>query len=286
MGKVRNSAVAYRVVRLGLLLGVTWLTAAGCYTVPLWKDATGRELKRPTLCGAMREPGQDGGVRQLLVSYSNRSEFRDMFAIHLLPDYTFYFVVPTDDEGRPISPFNYDGVRRRWTEMNAEVPSGQRQATQEAILTRISADDARRMMAAPEFVGGEGMLLRNLSEPWRIRRKGVSAWVYSPASQWRDAAAKGDPAHPTEFYGPFMPPGASKEQQWRATTNPVLRPDANVVLLPATQPRPSLDRTGAIAGATLLAPAAFVVDVVTVSVVAVIAAPFVLISKIDHAITR
>ena len=233
---------------------LVWVLCAGCYTKPMWDDATCKALSRPVVCGSLPTSPRESRAPQWLIRYSTQPASREMFAIHILPDREFYFLLVTDGNGVPGSPFRYDSRERQWSRIDAAIPAEQRQVIEGERLAPIAREDAQKLMARRDFVSASAMRLVEMGHLSFGRGSGI--WAYAGSAS---AGATASPLLPAS--------GETNEQRWHATTNPTLSPDAIIVLLPTQQPRPSGNRRGAMAAATLLTPATAVVDVVTIVVV-------------------
>ena len=244
----RRSSLPWLLTMILLCLG-----SGGC-TVPLWNDATGKQLYAPVIMGATSTPTRPAESTCLLICYRNQqTPGFEGFAIHLLPRHDFYFLLPIDAQRQPGRPFRYVGALRQWNEIFAN-PSTQEQTLQQEMLMRISNLDAQALLQSPCFVSAQQMGV--WSNGSRLRR-GPNLYAYLPPPQWR--SGKSNPQ--TQFDLSYLSrPTESKEEHRRATTNPVLRDEVCVIFLPPTQPRPGLDRAVALGQAALLAPVAIVGD--------------------------
>ena len=229
------------------------LGSGGC-TVPLWNDATGERLYSPALIGATVAPTNSTEPACLLIRYSNQPSKRcEMFAIHLLPQHYFYFLLPINTQGQPRPPFRYAGTQRQWDEILAHTPT-QEQNLQKELLQRISNQDAQALLQSPRFVSARQMGVGSGWSPWE---RGPILYAYLPPQQWGSDKSNPQPQYDLSY---LSRPTESQEEHRRATTNPVLRDEVCVIFLPPTQPRPGLDRAVALGQATLLAPVAIVGD--------------------------
>lgn len=249
--------------RFLLSLLLTWLVCGGCYTQPMWHDATRKTLQRPVICGSLPASPAEGRPAQWLLRYSTRPRFSEMFAIHLLPEQEFYFMMATGVDDAPGSPFRYDPQQRQWSDILTAIPYEQRASVEAEQLVPVPRDVALKLLARQDFVAAEAMRLR--FNDWRHDQikgggDGSVVWAYSTNVSANAASSPLLPAN-----------GETQEERWQATTNPTLAPDAMIVLLPYTQPRPSTNRAKAITGAVLLTPATAVVDGVTLAAVGVAA---------------
>lgn len=231
------------------------LLCAGCYTKPMWDDATRKTLSRPAICGSLPASATDGGASRWLIRYGTRSREGEMFAIHILPDQEFYFVLATGGDGVPGSPFRYESPQRQWSQIDEAVSSAQHQEVEAERLAPISREEARKLMARDDFVDAGAMRLHKFD-----RGYGRGVWAYATSTS----------AHTSD--SPLVPTtGETAEERYQATTNPTLASESVIVLLPSRQPRTDGNRYKTMVGATLLTPATVVVDGVTLVVVGAVA---------------
>jgi hypothetical protein len=240
-----SKMVLHRVILLVMLL-----SCAGCYTQPMWRDATRRHLTGPFICG--RVPAEATGAGDAwLLKCETRSPSHHMFAIHLLPSHEYYYLMPLGEDGVPLPPFRIATAEREWMRIEKGLTREEVEAVQVGPMQYISTRRARKLMQRPGFEPPSPARIQSADKFVPFRR------TYPLLAVLPQESASATAILPS--------PTTESSALHRATTNPILAPDAAMVLLPTGLRRPTLNRYLQTSAAVVLTPVTAIVDGVTIA---------------------